>query len=323
MRNAVKLICAAACAAIAMVARPVEASGYPDRPIKLIVPTVPGTVPDVLSRLIGDRLATVLGQPLVIENRPGAIGTIGLNAVAKALPNGYTLGVLTVPYIIAPRLLAQVPYDTERDLAPVTLVAWNYTLLAVPIASPVRSVADLVNLAKVKPGELKFSSPGNATPPHLAGELFERAAGIDLVHIPYKGASASTTALATGEVDMGFASPGVIAQYVKAGKLRTLATAAPRRLAAYPDLPTLRELGYAVEISDWQGIVVPAGTPKDVIATLHAAITKVIAAEDFKQRLDTLGMEVGGIGPAEYAAHIHNEIQRWGKLVRDAGIKAD
>ena len=323
MRNAVKLICAAACAAIAMVARPVEASGYPDRPIKLIVPTVPGTVPDVLSRLIGDRLATVLGQPLVIENRPGAIGTIGLNAVAKALPNGYTLGVLTVPYIIAPRLLAQVPYDTERDLAPVTLVAWNYTLLAVPIASPVRSVADLVNLAKVKPGELKFSSPGNATPPHLAGELFARAAGINLAHIPYKGAAASTTALATGEVDMGFASPGVIAQYVKAGKLRTLATAAPRRLAAYPDLPTLRELGYAVEISDWQGIVVPAGTPKDVIATLHAAITKVIAAEDFRQRLDTLGMEVGGIGPAEYAAHIHNEIQRWGKLVRDAGIKAD
>jgi tripartite-type tricarboxylate transporter receptor subunit TctC len=323
MRDAVRTICACACVAIAMAAQTHEAIAYPDRPIKLIVPTVPGTVPDVLSRLLGDRLAAVLGQPLVIENRPGAIGTIGLSAVAKAAPNGYTLGVLTVPYIIAPHLLAQVPYDTERDLAPVTLVAWNYTLLVVPTTSAVRSVADLVNLAKARSGELRFSSPGNATPPHLAGELLKRAAGIALTHIPYKGAAPATAAVLSGEVDFGFASPAPIAQHVKAGKLRTLATAAPRRLAGYPDLPTLRELGYAVEISDWQGIVVPAGTPKDVTETLHAAITRIIAADDFKQRLDTLGMEAGGVGLTEYATHIHREIQRWGKLVRDAGIKAD
>ena len=321
MRDTIRMICA--CAAIALATHAAEAIGYPDRPIKLIVPTVPGTVPDVLSRLLGDRLAAILGQPLVIENRPGAIGTIGLSAVAKAPANGYTLGVLTVPYIIAPHLLAQVPYDTERDLVPVTLVAWNYTLLTVRTSSSARSVADLVTLAKARFGEVRFSSPGNATPPHLAGELFKRAARIQLIHIPYKGSAPATAAVLTGEVDFGFASPAPIAPYVKTGKLRTLATAAPRRLAGYPDLPTMRELGYEVEISDWQGIVVPAGTPKEVIATLHAAITKAIAAEDFKQRLDTLGMEVGGIGPTDYAAHVHDEILRWGKLVRDAGIKAD
>ena len=323
MRDTVRTICAAACAAIGVATHPAEATTYPDRPIRLIVPTVPGTTPDVLSRLMGERLAAVLGQPLVIENRPGAIGTIGLSAVAKSLPNGYTLGVLTVPYIIAPYLLAQVPYDTERDLVPVTLIAWNYTLLTVRTSSSARSVADLVTHAKVRPGELRFSSPGNGTPPHLAGELFKRAARIELAHIPYKGAAAATAAVLTGEVDFAFLAPAPIAQYVKAGKLRTLATAAPRRLAGFLDNPTMRELGYEVEISDWQGIVVPAGTPKEVIATLHAAIMKVIAAEDFKQRLDTLGMEAGGIGLTEYAAHIRAEILRWGKLVRDAGIKAE
>ena len=308
-------------AALAAIAGP--ATAFPDKPIRLIVPTVPGTTPDVLSRLLGDRLAALLGQPLVVENRPGAIGTIGLAAVARAAPNGYTLGVLTVPYIVAPSLLTQMPYDTERDLSPVTLVAWNYSVLAVPAASPARSVADLVALAKARPGEIKFSSPGNATPPHLGGELFKQAAGIDIFHVPYKGAAPSAAAVMTGEVDMAFAAPGAVTQYVKSGKLRLLATSAPRRLAAFPDLATLRELGYPVEISDWQGIVVPAGTPKEVIAALHEAIKKSIATEDFQQRLDALGMEPSGMGPEEYATYLHTEIRRWRQLVRDAGIKAD
>ena len=322
MHPATTALCAALLAAATITAAPARAA-YPDRPIRLVVPTVPGTVPDVISRLLGERLAAELGQPVVVENRPGAIGTIGLNAVAKAEPNGYTLGVLTVPYIVAPSLLAQMPYDTERDLAPVTLVAWNYAVLAVPAGSPVRSVADLVALARAKPGALKFSSAGNATPPHLSGELFKRATDIDVLHVPYKGGAPSAAALMTGEVDMAFAAPGAIAQYVKAGKLRVLATSAPRRLAAYPDLPTLQELGYAVELSDWQGIVAPAGTPKEVTAALHAGITRVLAAHEFRQRLDALGMVPAGMGPGEYASYIHDEIRRWGKLVRDAGIKAD
>jgi tripartite-type tricarboxylate transporter receptor subunit TctC len=317
------MLCASVGAIIAMTAHAAGTRAYPNRPIRLIVPTVPGTVPDVLSRLMGDRLATVLGQPLIVENRPGAIGTIGLSAVAKASPNGYTLGVLTVPYIIAPHLLAQVPYDTERDLVPVTLVAWNYTLLVVRAPSPARSVADLVTLARAPAAGLRYSSPGNGTPAHLSGVLFKRAVRIQLAHIPYKGAAPAAAAILTGEVDFGFASPATIAQYVKEGRLRVLATAAPRRLAGYPELPSLRELGYDVEVTDWQGIVVPAGTPKEVIATLHAAIATVIAAEDFQQRLDTLGMEAGGVGPQEYAQHLHGELVRWGKLVRDAGIGPD
>ncbi|MFM9883348.1 MAG: Bug family tripartite tricarboxylate transporter substrate binding protein [Burkholderiales bacterium] len=317
-----RLCCAAALAATVLIALPTEAA-YPDRPIKLIVPAVPGTAPDVLSRLISDRLGNALGQPVVVENRPGAIGTIGLSAVAKSAPNGYTLGVLNVPYIVAPNLLAQMPFDIERDLQPVSLMAWNYGVLVVPAASPVHSMADLVSIAKHKPGDLKFSSPGNATPPHLAVEFFKRAAGIDLTHIPYKGAAAAVAALLAGDVDIYFASPGVIAQLVKAGKLRTLATAAPRRLIGHPELPTFAELGYAVEVSDWQGLVAPAGTPVEVIARLHAEITKILADPDMRARLQVLGMEPGDLGPQQFAPHVQSELTRWGKLVREAGIKAD
>ncbi len=322
MYRSAKLFCTTALTAAVLVTATSEAA-YPDRPIKLIVPAVPSTVPDVLSRLISDRLAIALGQPVVVENRPGAIGTIGLAAVAKSAPNGYSLGVLNVPYIVAPSLLAQMPFDIERDLQPVSLMALNYGVLVVPAASPVHSMADLVRIAKIKPGNLKFSSPGNATPPHLAVEFFKRAAGIDLTHIPYKGAAAATAALMTGDVDIYFASPGVIAQLVKAGKLRTLATAAPRRLIGFPELPTFAELGYAVEISDWQGLVAPAGTPTEVTARLHAEITKILHDPDVRARLQVLGMEPGDLGPQQFASHVRSEMMRWGKLVRDAGIKAD
>ncbi len=322
MHRSAKFFCITALTAAVLVTATSEAA-YPDRPIKLIVPAVPGTAPDVLSRLISDRLAIALGQPIVVENRPGAIGTIGLAAVAKSPPNGYSLGVLNVPYIVAPSLLAQMPFDIERDLQPVSLMAWNYGVLVVPAASPVHSVADLVRMAKLKPGDLKYSSPGNATPPHLAVEFFKRAAGIDLTHIPYKGAAAATAALMTGDVDIYFASPGVIAQLVKAGKLRTLATAAPRRLIGHPELPTFAELGYAVEISDWQGLVAPAGTPTEVTARLHAEITKILADPDLRARLQVLGMEPGDLGPQQFAPHVRSEMKRWAKLVRDPGVKAD
>jgi tripartite-type tricarboxylate transporter receptor subunit TctC len=296
---------------------------YPDCPIRMIVPAAPGTIPDVLTRLMADRLANALGQPMVVENRPGAIGTIGLAAVAKAAPNGYTLGILNVPYIVAPNLLAQMPFDIERDLAPVSLMAWNYSVLTVPTSSGLRSVTDLVNRAKAKPGDLKFASPGNATPPHLAAEFFKRAAGIDLTHIPYKGAAPAVAALMAGDVDLYLGGPGIVAAHVKSGKLRVLAAAVPRRLDGYPELPTLTELGYAVDITDWQGIVAPAGTPRDVTARLHAEITKVLAETDVRSRLQTLGMEAGHLGPDQFASHVRSEIARWGKLVREAGIKAD
>ncbi len=316
------LLCVTALAVIALLASP-AARAYPDRPIKLIAPAAPGTVPDVLSRLIGERLSRALAQPVVVENRPGAIGTIGLGAVAKSVPNGYTLGVLTVPYIVAPSLIAQMPFDIERDLVPVTLIARNYNVLVVPAASSIRSIAELIDTARARPDGLKYSSPGNATPPHLAAEFFKRAAGIELTHIPYKGVAPAIAALLAGDVDIYLASPGVVAGHVQAGKLRPLATSAPRRLVALPDLPTLTELGYAVDVSDWQGIVVPAGTPRDIVARLHAEIVRIVAEPDFRARLQTLGMEPGELGPDQFALHVKSELARWGKLVRDARIKAD
>ena len=297
---------------------------YPSKPIKLIVPTVPGPPPDVVARLLGEKLAAAFGRPLVVENRPGAIGTIGLNAVAKASADGYTLGLIALPYIVAPSLLATVPYDTERDLAPVAMINWSYTLLAVTGASNVRSVADLVAVANAKPGTLKFSSGGNGTPPHLAGELFIRAAGVQITHIPYKGSPAGVMALLAGDVDLTFGATAMVSPHLKSGKLRALATVAPRRATLHPEIPTLIELGYAgLAVSDWQGVVAPAGTPRDVIARLHAEIVKLLVTPDFRERLHALGLEPSALGPELFAAHIQNEIHRWGRLVRAAGIRAD
>jgi tripartite-type tricarboxylate transporter receptor subunit TctC len=301
-----------------------DAVAYPTKPIRLIVPTVPGPPPDVMARNLGEKLAGALGQPVIVDNRPGAIGTIGLNIVVKAPADGYTIGVIGLAYIAGPSLLAHVPYDTEKQLVPVTLTNWSYPVLAVPAASPVRSVGDLVALAKSRPGMLKYSSGGNATPPHLAGELFKREAGVEILHIPYKGSTANITALVAGEVDLAFGPTMALSPHIKSGKLRALATAGRHRLAPYPEVPTLVELGYSrLEVNDWHGIVAPSGTPGEVIGRLHAEIMKVLANTDFRQRLDALGMETVGLGPEPFAAHIRSEIQRWNRLVRDAGIKAD
>lgn len=302
---------------------PLQAAPYPDRPIKLIAPAAPGTVPDVVSRLIAERLGAAFGQPVVVENRPGAIGTIGLSAVAKSAPNGYTLGILNVPYVVAPSLLAQMPFDIERDLAPVTLIAYNFSVLVTPGASTVGSIDELIATARRKPDGLRYSSPGNATPPHLAAEFFKRSARIELSHVPYKGAAAAVSALLAGDVDLYFASPGTVSSLVKAGKVRALAVASPRRLLAYPELPTLTELGHAVDISDWQGIVAPAGTPPEIVVRLHATVAKILTEPEFRARLLNAGMEPGNLGPEQFARHVRDQAQRWGKLVREAGIRAD
>jgi tripartite-type tricarboxylate transporter receptor subunit TctC len=319
------LFAAAALAVASFVVRAKDAEPYPTKPIKLIVPTVPGPPPDVVARILAEKLGGAFGRPVVVENRPGAIGTIGLNAVAKSAPDGYVLGLITLAYVVAPSLLAQAPaYDTEKDLAPVTLINWNHPILAVRADSRVRSVADLIALAKAHPGELKYSSSGNGTPPHFAGELLKREAGVAIAHIPYKGPGPAIVALLSGEVDLTIAATSAVSPHVKSGKLRVLATVAPLRLAGYPDIPTLVELGYpGLTFTDWQGIAAPAGTPGDVVARLHAEIMKVLSAPDFKQRLEVLGLEAAGLGPEQFATYVHKEIQRWSKLVRETGIKAD
>lgn len=322
-RQALTLMTATTLALAPLVGQPQGTASYPTKPIKIIAPGPPGSPPDVVARIIGERLAAPLGQPVVIENRPGTNGIIGLHALAKSAPDGYTLGIISMPIVVTPSLVAQMPYDIERDFAPVSLVVWNYQILAVPAASPAKSVADLVSAAKAKPGALKFSSAGYGTPPHLAGELFMRETGVKLTHIPYKGALEQVAALLAGDVDMMIGAAGAISPHVKSGKLRALATPAPRRIAAYSNLPTLVELGYGLEMRDWLGVLAPAATPKDLIARLQAEITKATTTPELKQRFEALGMEVADVKPEEFGAHIHSETKRWGKVVRDAGIKPD
>ncbi len=305
-------------------ARADETGAFPTKPIRLIVPSAPGSAPDLIMRLICERVGRALGQPIVIENRPGAIGTLGLNAVARAAPDGYTLGLISMPFAIAPALLAEVPYDTERDLAPVTwTTTFSNLLVVVPAASPARSIDDLVARARARPGVLTYASSGNATPSHLAGELFARAAAVKLNHIPYQGGPATATALVRGDVDLHIGLGMPLAPFLKSGQVRALATTAPQRLAAHPDVPTLAEIGIeGVELTDWHGVVAPAGTPPAVIGRLHAGFAGVLATVEARQRLEALGVDVIAAGPAAFAKHIRREIPRLQAFVRAVGISA-
>ena len=297
---------------------------YPTRPVRLIAPTPPGSPPDLVARALGEKLSTAFAQPVVIDNRPGASATIGIAIMVKSPPDGYTLAAIGLPPLVRVNHLAQRPFDPERDLAPVALVAWNYNLLAVPATSPARSVAELIVAAKTRPGTLKYSSGGNATPAHIASELLRRETGIAVLHVPYKGAAAAVTAMLTGEADMMVGFVGAVSPHIKSGRLRALATSAPHRIAAYPELPTFVELGYpGVQLRDLQGIAAPAGTPRHVIERLQTAIAKAIASADVKERLEAQGIEAASGGPEQLAAHIRNESRTWSKVIRDAGIKVD
>jgi tripartite-type tricarboxylate transporter receptor subunit TctC len=278
----------------------------------------------VIARLIGERLEASMGQSIVVDDRPGGLGTIGLNAVAKAPADGYTLGIISMPFLVAPSLIKRMPYDTENDLLPVAVVGWNYQILAIRSDLPLHSVAELIAAAKSKPGVLKYSSPGNATPPHLGMKLFEQRTGTELVHVPYKGVPAAVTALLRGDVDIYLGGMAGIAPYLKSGAVRALATLAPRRLAANPDLPTMIELGYPdLQLTDWQGVAVPAGTPAEVVERLGKEIAGIVALPDMKQRLEQLSMEPAGLGPVEFKRMIRSETQRWSQVVRELHIAAD
>ena len=322
-RRNLSLMVAATLALAPLIAQAQGPAAYPTKPIRIIVAGPPGIPPDVVARILGERLAAPLGQPVVIENRPGTSGIVGLDSLAKSAPDAYTLGIISMPVTVTPSLVARTPYDMERDFAPVGLVAWAYPILAVSVAKPMKSVADLVAAAKAKPGALNFASGGNGTPPHLAGELFKRVAGVDIIHVPYNGAVAGVAAVLSGDADMMIGATGAMSPHVKAGKLRALATSSPRRIAAFPDLPTFVELGYDVEVRDWLGFLAPAGTRRDLVERLHSEMAKAIATSETRQRLEALGVEVADMGPEDFRTHIRSELQKWAKVVRDAGIKPD
>ena len=316
---------AAVVAIVALQTQAGESDNYPVRPIRLIVPASVGSPPDVVARLLSDRLKAAFRQAVVIDNRPGASGAIGMDALAKASADGHTLGALGMPFLaVTPKLIANLRFDPARDFAPATLLAWNYNILVVPTASPVVSVGELVAAAKARPGHIRYGSGGNGTPAHLTSELLKREANIDVRHIPYKGGPAAAAALLVGEVDMMIGAVGAISPYLEAGKLRALATSAPSRLKAFPEIPTLIEAGYPnVVLRDCQVIVAPASTPVGVLRRLDAALRAALSATEVQQRLELLGMVPAGLGPAEAAQQIALETRRWSRLILELGIRSE
>ena len=298
-------------------------AAFPEKPMRLIVPGPPGSPPDVLGRLVAERFALTLGQPVLVDNRPGASGTLGLAMVAGAAPDGYTLGMIAMPYVVAPSVLSRVPYDTQRDLAGVAQLVWSSNMLVVRADSPWRKLEDLLNAAQSRPGRITAASGGNATPAHLALELFKRHAAVDIQHVPFKGTVPGIAAVMGGQVDLMFATTGVVAPQLASGKLRGLALVAPKRVPGHESIPTMTELGYTgFDYRDWAGIVVPARTPAGVVERLAQATTNAVSA--LTERLVASHYEpTPHSNPQAFNALIRSELARWAKVVREADIRAD
>lgn len=303
----------------------VFAEGYPNKPIRLIVPWPPGGGADTLGRPIGQKLSESLGQPVVIDNRPGAAGSIGSAMAAKAAPDGYTLLLNYVSdSAINPSLYSNLGYDPMKDFAPVTQIAAGLCILVVNPSVPVKSVQELISLAKSKPGQLNYASAGNGSVGHLAAELFKAMAGVDMVHIPYKGSAPALTDLLGGRVALLFADITVGLPHVKAGKLKPLAVTSFKRSPVVADLPTVAEAGVPGYVANtWWGVVAPAGTPKEIVTKLNTEIVKILRSPDMKERIFNLGAEVVASTPDQYGAYIKEEIVKWAKVVKDSGARID
>lgn len=311
-------------AAASLCGTPSIAQTYPDRPIRLIVPYPPGGAADIVGRSLGHKLNDSLGQQIVIDNRAGGGQLIGTDIVAKAAPNGYTLILITITHSINPSLYAKLPYDSIRDFTPVTLVAISPQILVAHPTLPVKNVGELLAYLRARPGQLNYASSGNGAGGHLAMELFKSMAGVQLTHIPYKGAGPALTDLVGGQVKLMFTSPLAALPFVKSGKLTALAMASARRTEAAPDLPTVAESGLpGFEASLWYGVLAPAGTSNAVVATLHQALTAALKAPDVRERLAAQGVEALGSGQREFLDFMRSETVKWAKVVKIAGIKTD
>jgi tripartite-type tricarboxylate transporter receptor subunit TctC len=299
-----------------------HAQSWPSRGIRIIVPFAPGGSTDVFARLIGERLQTTLGQPVVVDNRAGAGGNIGADAVAKAPPDGYTLLMATTGVMaINNAMYKNLSYDAEKDLKPVIYIASITNVLIVPADSPLKSVPDVIAAAKAAPGKLSFASSGSGSSTHISAELFRLMTGTELLHIPYKGSGAAMPDLISGRVSMMFENmPGVVG-YIKAGKVKVLAVTGAQRTPALPDVKTVAESGVpGYESLSWSGIAAPAGTPPEVVARLNREINTILANPEMKQKLAEQGADAVGGTPEAFSAHIARERQKWSKVVRDAAI---
>jgi tripartite-type tricarboxylate transporter receptor subunit TctC len=301
------------------------AAEWPERPLRLVVPQAPGSATDNLSRLVAPEMAKVLGQPVVVENRPGGALTIGIDAVAKAAPDGYTIGQGPVGALAITRhMVARLPYDIERDLQPVALVTTGFMLLAVSPKTDFHSVQELIEFAKKNPGKLSNASSSNGSPGHVSGELFKSMTGTDIVHVPYKGGAAAIADLISGQVQLMFESTNSIAPHVKAGRVRALAVTGTTRSHSLPDVPTMIEAGVpGYEVTAWSGIITTAGVPRPVLDRLNAAVNRAIVEPHTKERLFALGSEGGGGTPEEFAELIRRDSAKWAEVIRRSGAKID
>jgi len=313
-----------AAAAVALLAgTTAQAQDYPTRPIKVIVAFPAGGPTNFVGRLLADKMKDFLGQPVIIENKAGANGAIGADFVAKSAPDGYTLFLTTSGAVtITPNLRKDTPYDTLRDFAPISRVVNVNEVLAVRPELGVKSAADLVAMAKAKPGTLAFASTGVGSPPHLTLELFQAAAGVKFLHIPYRGAAPAITDLLGGQVIAMFADAPILLPQIRAGKLKALAVAAAQRNPVLPGVPTLIEQGYADTVADnWYGLLAPAKTPPAIIARLNRALRAALADPDVHQKLVNVGAVPSPSTPEEFAQFLREELARWGKVIREKGIK--
>jgi len=300
-------------------------SQYPEKPIRLIVPQAPGSATDTLARLIIAELAPIIGQTIVIENKPGAAFTIGLDLVAKSAPDGYTLGMAPVGAIaISPNMIAKVPYNVERDFQPVMLATRGHLLLAVSPKSPFHSVRDIIETAKRNPGKLTNASSASGSPGHVGAELFKVMTGTNIVHVPYRGGAAATSDLIAGHVDIMFESLNSIAPHAKSGEVRALAVSGARRSPGFPELPTVAEAGVpGYDAPTWSGVVGPAGMPREIVMKLNTALNRVVTTPAFIQRFGVIGDEPAGGTPEEFGALISKELAKWADVIKRSGAKLE
>lgn len=301
------------------------AQGYPLRPVKIVVPFPPGGPTDIVGRLVATKLTTSLGGQFVVENRAGAGGTVGSEAVAQAAADGYTLLYgSTSTLAMAPSLYRSLGYDPRKSFAPISLVSIGPLLIVVNASVPATTLAQLIALAKEKPGSLNYSSAGNATPPHLAAEMFKSMTGVDMVHVPYKGGAPALQAVTTGEVQVLFEGLVTLLPQIKAGRLRALAISGNVRDPALPEVPTVAEAGLPdFQVMFWSGLVAPVGTPPEVVSTLNAALRQALAGSDAHDTLTRLGLAPAGNAPADFARFIDAEIARWERVIKSSGARLD
>jgi tripartite-type tricarboxylate transporter receptor subunit TctC len=311
--------------AVLAVSTLVQAQGWPNKPIKYIVNFAPGGTTDILGRMVAAGLTNVLGQPVVVENKPGQAGSIGAAELARAAPDGYTIGGGTISsHAINASLYAKLPYDPIKDFAPITMLATLPNMLIVHPSLNVASVGELVALLKANPNKYSFGSAGNGTSQHISGEMFKILTATQMQHIPYKGSGPMIPDLLAGTIQLSFENITTAYPQVKSGKLKALAVTSAKRSFVAPEVPTMAEAGLAgYDISSWQAMYAPAGTPREIVARLHAETVKILRAPENAKKLQDLGLDAGGITPEELTAYMRVEIPRLGKIVKASGAKVD